>query len=217
MVDRLTAVIRYVPANDRFHSSFPGVESWHGFAAGGHYDPERVSFANLIGLDEHRVAPSGGFDWHPHRDVHIASWVLEGALRHEDSGGTVHVVEPGTLLVQSTGDGVRHAETNASAQDGLRFVQLTFLAGAPPSVRLHRLPTRVAAVDVAVQRDGVITDGTRPTVVLVLDGRLVHDDVAMTPGDRLDVDSGDAARVEGEGTLLVLSFPSSGAEVARPS
>lgn len=210
-------MIRHVPARDRFRSSFPGVESWHGFAAGSHYDPERMSFANLIGLDEHHVAPGGGFDWHAHRGVHIASWVLDGALRHEDSGGTVHVVRPGTLLVQSTGDGVRHTETNASANDDLRFLQLTFLAEAPSSVRLHRLPTTVAAVDVAVERDGVITDDRRASVVLVLDGRFLRGAEAMTPGDRLDVDGGDAARVDGEGTLLVLTFPSADAEVARAS
>jgi redox-sensitive bicupin YhaK (pirin superfamily) len=116
--------------DDRGRSSAPGIESWHSFSAGPFYDPARMSFGPVIGVDEHHVAPGAGFDWHAHRGVHIASWVLSGALRHEDATGTTRLVRPGPLFVQSTGAGIRHREWNASETEELRFVQITILARA---------------------------------------------------------------------------------------
>lgn len=129
----------------------PGVRTWHEFSAGAHYDPDDVGHGPVIGCDVHLVEPGAGFDWHPHRGVHILSWVLSGALRHEGSDGTVRVVRPGTVLVQPTGRGIRHRETNASATDPLRLLQLTLLDDA---TALAPLSGRTAPVPAAATWEG---------------------------------------------------------------
>jgi quercetin 2,3-dioxygenase len=147
----MTAVVR---AGERYRSVQDGIESWHCFAAGGHYDPANVSFGTLIGCDEHLIAPGAGFDWHGHRGVAIVSWVLSGALRHEDSGDRVQQVVPGEVLVQLTGAGIRHREVNASSREPLRLVQMTLLGDdVAASTRLADLPVDVAGTRFAVWRD----------------------------------------------------------------
>ena len=147
----MTAVVR---AGERYRSVQNGIESWHCFAAGGHYDPANVSFGTLIGCDEHLIAPGAGFDWHRHRGVEILSWVLSGALRHEDSSGRIRQVLPGEVLVQSTGAGIGHCEQNASSIEPLRLIQMTLLGGeAPASTRLADPPVDVAGARFAVWTD----------------------------------------------------------------
>jgi quercetin 2,3-dioxygenase len=141
-------VIEFGEARGR--SSQPGVESWHCFSSGPYYDPHRISFGPIIGVDEHRVAAGAGFDWHAHAGVHIVTWVLEGVLRHEDSEGVVQHVPPGELFVQSTGPGVRHTETNASSSEPLRFVQVTLLADGPVGAWSARVPATVAGVRIDI-------------------------------------------------------------------
>ncbi|MBE7190496.1 pirin family protein [Jatrophihabitans endophyticus] len=140
-------------AADRFVSRQPGIESWHAFSAGAHYDAANLSFGPVIGCDEHVVAPGAGFDWHAHRGVVIVSWVLSGTLRHEDDGGAELDLPAGELLVQSTGSGIRHRETNGS-DEPLRFVQTTLLldldrrVGRPtPPVLIGDVTVELAAVD----------------------------------------------------------------------
>lgn len=113
--------------DDRFHSSYDGIESWHCFSTGAHYDPDNVAHGALIGCDEHVLAPGAGFDWHAHRGVDIVSWVVAGALRHEDDRGTDRVVHPGEVFTQSAVAGIRHREANASPTAPLRLVQMTLL------------------------------------------------------------------------------------------
>jgi hypothetical protein len=143
----------YLP-DRRGRSSQPGIESWHCFSSGPFYDPDRISLGPIVGVDEHLVAPGAGFDWHAHRGVHIASWVLEGTLQHEDSNGEVRFVTPGALFVQSTGrEGIRHREWNASGDEPLRFVQITVLGEADYGVWSDKLPAKIAGVTVDVGRD----------------------------------------------------------------
>ena len=163
-----------VRPDERGTSTQPGIVSRHCFSSGPYYDPSRMSWGPVVGVDDHVVSPGCGFDWHAHRGVHIASWVLSGALRHEDSNGSVRVVTPGALLVQSTGDGIRHTETNASDDHPLRFLQITVLGDGPPQVLSEHLPARVAGVRIDVRAapaDGsfslALDDGY--TLVLELD------------------------------------------------
>jgi hypothetical protein len=114
-------------AGQRFHTVQPGIETWHSFSAGAHYDSDNVAFGPLVGVDEHHLAGGAGFDWHDHPGVVIVSYVLSGLLRHEDSAG-VREIGAGATLVQSAEAGIRHAERNASTTEPLRLVQLTVLA-----------------------------------------------------------------------------------------
>jgi hypothetical protein len=114
----------------RDHSVYDGIESWHCFSAGANYDPDNISFGALVGFDEHLVSAGAGFDWHAHRGVEIVSYVISGALRHEDDRGTYRIVRAGEIFMQSAADGIRHRETNASSVDALRMVQMTVLSPA---------------------------------------------------------------------------------------
>ena len=158
-------------ADGRGRSSQPGIESWHSFSSGPYYDPERIAMGRLVGVDEHLVQPGAGFDWHAHRGVHTASWVLAGRLWHEDSGGSAQLVSPGALFVQSTGTGIRHREWNAS-DESLRFVQITILADAEVGTWSAELPATVAGVRVDVVADEVAAGPDR-FVLPMADGHVL--------------------------------------------
>ncbi|MES4901605.1 MULTISPECIES: pirin family protein [unclassified Streptomyces] len=106
-----------------------GIETRHAFSFSGYYDPENVRFGSLVACNEERLAPGAGFAEHPHRDVEIVTWVVEGELTHEDSTGGRTVVRPGEVQRLSAGGGVRHSERN-EGREPLTFVQM-WLAPAP--------------------------------------------------------------------------------------
>lgn len=187
---------RILRAGERFRSEHGGITSWHCFSAGAHYDPENTNFGAVIAVDEHLVAPGAGFDTHAHAGgVRILSWVLEGVLRHEDDDGGLVLVSPGEVLVQDTGDGLRHREMNASTQQPLRFVQTTLLADAPRSLRTS--PTPVDGFDV-VRGASVLAAGSHAFVAC---GDFVVDGVQVGVGD--SVRATRPLAVEGGGELLV--------------
>ncbi|MBO0656834.1 pirin family protein [Streptomyces triculaminicus] len=112
-------------AAERFLGGDPaaGIETWHAFSFSGFYDPDNVRFGPLAACNEERLAGGAGFPEHPHRDVEIVTWVVEGELAHEDSTGHVETVRPGDVQRLSAGSGVRHSERNAGSAP-LRFVQM---------------------------------------------------------------------------------------------
>ncbi|MCU1657711.1 MAG: Pirin domain protein, partial [Pseudonocardiales bacterium] len=174
---------------DRAETVQPGVVTRHCFSAGGHYDPANTGFGALIGVDEHLVAPGAGFAWHPHRGVEIVSWVLDGALRHEDSSGRVCTVPAGTAQFQVAGSGIEHSETNASASIPLRFVQMTLLGDvSEPRYLLTEPPVRATGGDFSVHRAGRRR----------FDGPLVHLYVARGSFDVAGEQLGDGGSVRSE-------------------
>ncbi|MET8681196.1 pirin family protein [Streptomyces sp. NPDC004647] len=110
---------------ERYQGGDPetGIETLHAFSFGPYYDPGNVRFGALVACNEERLAPGAGFDEHPHRDVLIVTWVVEGELTHRDSSGHASVVRPGDVQRLSAGGGVRHVERNDGAEP-LRFVQM---------------------------------------------------------------------------------------------
>ena len=110
-------------AGQRFHTVGDGVETWHSFSYGAHYDPDQIGFGPIMAINTEHVAPGRGYDVHDHADVEIVTWVLEGVLRHEDSTGQSGDIRPGTAQRLSAGTGVRHSERNASDTEPLVFVQ----------------------------------------------------------------------------------------------
>lgn len=112
---------------DRATTVSAGITTRHAFAFGRHYDPDNTSLGPLVLHDEHRLDPGAGFPSHTHRDLEIVTWVLAGALRHEDDLGDHTVLTPGQVQRLTAGRGVRHAERNASGNEPLRFVQAWLL------------------------------------------------------------------------------------------
>ncbi|MFF3335449.1 pirin family protein [Streptomyces sp. NPDC002888] len=100
-----------------------GIESFHAFSFGSHYDPDNLRFGAVIACNEERLAPFAGFDEHPHSHTEIVTWVVEGELTHRDSTGHETRVHPGDVQRLSSAGGVRHVERN-DADVPLTFVQM---------------------------------------------------------------------------------------------
>ncbi len=136
-------------ADERGATELGWLRSRHSFSFGNYVDPDHMGFRTLRVLNDDVVAPVGGFGEHPHRDMEIITWVLEGALRHVDSLGHGGVLRPGEAQVMSAGTGLRHSEMNASASEPVHFLQVWIV----PSRR--GLPARYAqqAFDAAGRRN----------------------------------------------------------------
>ncbi len=117
-------------ADDRYRGgdAAAGIDTRHAFSFSGFYDPDNVGFGQLVACNEERLAPGAGFPEHPHRDVEIVTWVVEGELEHLDSTGKSSRVRAGDVQRMGAGSGVRHVERNAG-DEPLQFVQMWLVPG----------------------------------------------------------------------------------------
>ncbi|MDT0262667.1 pirin family protein [Jatrophihabitans lederbergiae] len=118
------------PSASRLSTRTEWLDSRHSFAFGQHYEPDNTSFGVLLAHNEDVLAPGAGFDPHPHRDLEIVTWVVEGALAHSDSAGASGVLRSGQVQRMTAGTGVRHSERNDSADRPVRLVQAWVLPDA---------------------------------------------------------------------------------------
>jgi quercetin 2,3-dioxygenase len=121
------------PAAERGRTRTSWLDGRHTFSFGDYHDPRWMEWSALRVLNDDRVAPGGGFPTHPHRDMEILTWVLDGELEHKDSMGTGAVIRPGEAQVMRAGTGVTHSEFNHSRTAPVRLLQIWF----PP--RTHGL------------------------------------------------------------------------------
>jgi quercetin 2,3-dioxygenase len=130
-------------AADRGHFDHGWLDTFHTFSFGGYQDPAQMGFRALRVINEDRVAPGEGFGTHPHRDMEIITWVLDGTLAHRDSTGAGGLLRHGDLQWMSAGTGVTHSEMNGSDREPVHFLQIWILpdrAGHEPAYGQQAIP-----------------------------------------------------------------------------
>jgi redox-sensitive bicupin YhaK (pirin superfamily) len=214
-------------SDERGFADHGWLKSRHSFSFAGYFDPAHVQFGPLRVINEDRVAPGGGFDTHGHRDMEIVSYVLEGALAHQDSMGNRSTIVPGEVQRMTAGTGVTHSEFNARADRPVHFLQIWLLPdrrGLAPGYEQRAIPSReeggalrlVASRDgrggsVTIHQDadvhaGRVAPGERVKHALA-DGR--HAWLQMVSGavelNGVALTAGDGAAVSGESALEVVA------------
>lgn len=212
-------------ASDRGHADHGWLNSWHTFSFADYYDPGHMGFRSLRVINDDRVAASGGFPTHPHRDMEIFSYVLAGTLAHEDSMGNQRLLKPGEIQLMRAGSGVSHSEFNPSTTEPAHFLQIWITPesrGLPPAYtewtpepgRENAAKTLVISAD---GRDGSATIAQDASIYLLkprpgetvrhelLPGRGLWLQIASGAAtvDGLQLTAGDACSLEAPGILEI--------------
>jgi redox-sensitive bicupin YhaK (pirin superfamily) len=223
-------------SDDRFLTRTGWLNSRHSFSFGHHYDPQNTHFGLLLVSNDDIVKAGTGFETHPHRDMEIVTWVLEGELEHKDSQGNRGLIVPGDAQRMSAGTGILHSEINYSARSDVRFVQMWVLPDTKsiaPGYQEAHISSLIDAgqlVPIASGRghDGAVQIQQRAATlwgarlkagasVTLPDAPYVHLYVARGPVDlegagRLD--EGDAARmIAADGRQVTAPVDGAGAEI----
>ena len=159
------------PAAGRFETDLGWLQSRHSFSFGHHYDHANTGFGLLLVSNDDVVAPGTGFETHPHRDMEIVTWVLDGGLVHQDSEGHSGVIHPGLAQRMSAGTGIMHSEKNDSWRitggpphaDPVHFVQMWVVPDTP-------------GVDPGYEQLDITAELERGGLVTVASGMATHAD-----------------------------------------
>ena len=173
------------PAAERGHADHGWLNTWYTFSFSDYYDSRFMGFRTLRVINDDTIAAGSGFGRHPHRDMEIITYVLSGALEHQDSMGNGSIIRPGEVQRMTAGTGVHHSERNASSTDPLHLLQIWILPerqGLPPGYEQKEFSEaeRTGQLRLVASREG--TDGSvqihqdvKLYVSLLEDGQVTHE------------------------------------------
>ena len=191
-------------SEDRGHLNHGWLDTYHSFSFGEYYDPRNMGYRSLRVINEDVVAPGQGFGTHPHRDMEIITYVLEGALEHRDSMGSHGVIRPGEIQRMSAGTGVRHSEFNHSKTEPVHLLQIWIMPdteGVKPSYEEKKIATepgklQLMAAKGASNGTATIHQDAKVYVAKLAQGQSVEHDLATGRGVYVHIARG-AATVNG--------------------
>lgn len=131
------------PSEQRGHANYGWLDTYHSFSFNRYYDPARMGFSVLRVINEDVIAAGRGFGMHPHQDMEIVTYMLEGQLAHQDSLGNGSVIKAGDVQRMTAGSGIVHAEMNPSADEDAFLLQIWLLPnqnGLTPSYEDKHIP-----------------------------------------------------------------------------
>jgi redox-sensitive bicupin YhaK (pirin superfamily) len=170
-------------SDERGSVDFGWLQGRHSFSFGEYYDPAHMGFRTLRVINQDRIAAGGGFPTHPHRDMEIFSYVVEGALEHRDSMGNGRTLKPGQIQLMSAGRGVTHSEYNPEADGATHMLQIWIQPrerGLKPSyTEWHPKPEHESAAKVLV----ISPDGSEDSAVIHQDASVYR--IRLKKGDRV--------------------------------
>ncbi|HET6399950.1 MAG TPA: pirin family protein [Candidatus Kapabacteria bacterium] len=213
------------PSNERGHFDHGWLDTYHTFSFADYYDPAHTHFRSLRVINEDRVAPGKGFGMHPHRDMEIITYLLSGALKHEDSMGNSGIISAGDVQRMTAGTGVVHSEFNSSPKEPVHLLQIWIMparAGLHPSYEQrtfhdqdkHNTLCRIASHDgrndsLMIHQDvtlyaSIVSDGAEIThhfiegragFLQVVRGSIVVNEIPLAHGDSLALEDESEVRI----------------------
>jgi redox-sensitive bicupin YhaK (pirin superfamily) len=230
-----TAKIDVRPAGIRFRTSLPWLESRHSFSFGRHHDPRNTHHGLLLVSNDDVVRAGTGFTTHPHQDMEIVTWVLEGELEHKDSTGNAGIIYPGLAQRMSAGTGIWHSEMNPRGDRDVHFVQMWVLPDTEridpgyEQLDINGALDRGGLVPIASGRGHDAAIGIRQGDAVLWGGRLAPGEAVTVPDARWvhlfvargavelegagRLGTGDAARLTEAGSPRLVADAADGAEV----
>lgn len=228
--------IQVLRSGDRGHFDHGWLETYHSFSFGDYYDPSRMGFRSLRVMNEDWIAPGTGFGTHPHRDMEILTYVLEGTLVHGDSLGHGGPIRAGEFQRITAGRGITHSERNGSDSEAVHLYQIWLFPerkGLEPGYEQRSFDenARQGRWQVVASRDGRegsltihqdasvslarLGSGERIALEIgadrhgwlqVVRGRVAFEGISLEAGDAATVAPGSSLAVEGEGDSEVMLF-----------
>jgi hypothetical protein len=223
-------------SSERGHVDHGWLNSYHTFSFADYYDDRHMGIGALRVINEDRVQPGQGFSTHPHRDMEILSYVIDGSLAHKDSMGNGSVIRPGDVQRMTAGTGITHSEYNHSATELVHFLQIwiipedngltpgyeqTFFPdeekrgllrliasrdGRDRSVTIHRDVNVYAALLDADQEIVYTVVAERRVWLQVVRGRVLFNDYLLEEGDGAAVSDEQLLSIRGEEAAEILLF-----------
>ena len=215
-------MIKIRKSGERGHANLGWLDTFHTFSFAEYHGPAHMGFRSLRVINEDRVAPGKGFGTHPHRDMEILTYILEGRLAHEDSMGNGREITKGQLQAMSAGTGITHSEFNPSPTEPVHLLQIWLLPDAKghtpryaewsPSGVAGQALTLLASPDGREGSAAIHQDALLYLVKLEAGGSIVH---SLSPGraawlqvmrgvleiDGRELSAGDGASVKKENLL----------------